>query len=81
MGYAAPNNWYEDDYYEERECSTCNDLESKIEDIKDFMQGVVDQIYGLEDFDELSLENYIEELCSQLKIKLPTTTIKLQKKD
>lgn len=81
MAYALKDNWYENDYYEQEECSTCNKLETKIEDIKDFMKGAIDQIYGQEEYDEHTLEFYLEEICNKLNIKFPKTNIQIQKKD
>lgn len=60
-------------YYcdEPMECYGCSDRDNKLEDIRYWFQGVLDQLYGQSSFDALELEWFLNELTSRLGMKLP----------
>lgn len=55
-------------------------LEDKIEEAGEFLGGVLDILYGEEEYDADKLEFYLEELAHKLKIKMKTSTLKIQSK-
>lgn len=60
----------QDSYYEpEHECSDCVKKEIKIEDVTQYMQEVVKQIYSKSTLDVGVLEHCLDELCHFFKVR------------
>lgn len=66
--------------YHEDFCSYCREKESILTDVTYWFKAVLDQIYGMEDFDEAEFERYLDELAHVLHIKLPKQKLKLTSK-
>jgi len=60
-----------DEPYAEPECFECSEKENKITDVMYWLRAVLDQLYGLEEFDAESLERYLEELTHVVDMKIP----------
>lgn len=61
--------WY--DEQPEYTCNDCDEKQSKLEDAQDFLKGIVDLLYGDKQFDLNHFEFCLDNLCSQLNVKLP----------
>lgn len=57
--------------YAEPECFACSEKENKITDVMYWLRAVLDQLYGLEEFDAECLERYLDELAHVVDMKLP----------
>ncbi len=59
-----------DDSFTKKFCSKCNDQEEKLEYAKEFMKGVISQLYSGKELNLLELEGDLDELCHYFGIKL-----------
>lgn len=55
------------------------DRERRLENIEEYIHGVLSEIYGDKDLDIYSLEWYLEELASQVGVNIPKKQIRLQR--
>lgn len=70
-------------YYDEppAECFECSEKENRLDDIKYWFRAVLDQLFGLEEFDAESLERYAEELAAYLDMKIPSQPLAVVRKN
>jgi hypothetical protein len=62
------------------ECDDCLEKSNRLDDVKYWLRAILDQIYGLEEFDESKLENYLDELSGYLNMKLPVRDLVISRK-
>lgn len=77
--YFAPDSYYEEDF-QENECFNCKEKDERIENSAIMLKGILDILYGNEEFDSDKLEFYLEELSNSLEFKMKTSTLKIQSK-
>lgn len=70
--------FYYDEPYEEHCCVYCEEHDQAKEDMRPFMEGLVDQLYGNERFDSVILDNWLEELALYFGIKMPDAPLKIK---
>lgn len=63
------------------ECYHCNEKDKKISEIKSWTEAVLDQLFGLEEFDPEELELYLEELTYCLDMKIPRNSLAVKRKE
>lgn len=63
------------------ECFDCMEKENRMDDIKYWFRAVLDQLFGLEEFDAESLERYTEELAAYLDMKIPSQALAVVRKN
>jgi hypothetical protein len=69
-------------YYEPScECFECMEKENRIDDIKYWFRAVLDQLFGLEEFDAEQLERCTEELACYLDMKIPSQPLAVVRKN
>jgi hypothetical protein len=70
-------------FYDEppSKCFECAQKENRIDDIKYWFRAVLDQLYGLEEFDTDSLERYAGEAAAYLDMKLPNKNLAVVRKN
>lgn len=79
MSYWAYEN-QDCDYYREDEKSHYEqELEKKLENVTDFFEGVLDQLYGKEEFDKSHLENCLDEIANSLDVKMRTEDLVVER--
>jgi hypothetical protein len=61
----------EDYYFCDQECYDCQTKQDTIDEVKYWLNIVVEQIYSTSELNEASFEDDLDELCTLLKIKLP----------
>ena len=59
-------------------CRQCEDYEEKLENIKDYMQGVLAMVYGTETFNRHKFETYLDEICFSLNMQLNEGDMKIE---
>jgi len=72
--------YFYDEPYAEPECACCNEKDKERENALEFMQGIIDQLYGKERFDEATLENCLDEAAHFFDLKLPKETLAVRPK-
>ena len=65
----------------EYECFECMEKENRIDDVKYWFRAVLDQLYGMEEFNKENLERYLEELSGYLNMKIPSTDLSVVRKN
>jgi hypothetical protein len=55
----------------EQNCFCCMHKEDVISDVQYWLRAVLDQLYGLEEFNQEDLERYIEELAHVVEMRIP----------
>jgi hypothetical protein len=60
-----------DDCEPEFICYQCEERDKKIDEVRDFFSGVLDQLYTPGRYNSEIMEHCIEELCEYLDIKMP----------
>lgn len=70
-------------YYDEppAECFECSEKENRLDDVKYWFRAVLDQLFGLEEFDAERLEQYAEELAAYLDMKIPRQPLAVIRKN
>ncbi len=72
---------YPDEPYCGDNCNQCNSYESKLENVKYWLEYLMDQIYSKSTFDEGEFENCLEELCDSVDMKLPKEQLCITRKN
>jgi hypothetical protein len=67
----------QDDY----DCPGCEDKKNKLDNAADFLKGVLNQLYGAEDFEGDRLEYCLDELCTYLGVKIPDGDLMIKQKE
>jgi hypothetical protein len=57
--------------HEEYDCQGCLESELQTKDLKYWYKAILDQVFGLEEFNEGNLLTYLEEMAFVLEMKLP----------
>lgn len=70
--------FYYDEPYEEHCCVYCEEHDIAKSDTVEFMQGIIDQLYGNERFDADTLERCIEEAAYYFGLKIPEHDLKIK---
>ncbi len=63
----------------ERKCAKCEDKEYKLGCCAHFMEKLLDQLYGVEKFDHLKVENALDEMCAYLDVKMRQGDVKIDR--
>lgn len=63
------------------DCFECAEKENILGDVKYWFRAVLEQLYGVEKFNEVNLERYLEETCAYLGMSLPKRDLNVQEKD
>ena len=76
-------SYYQDDTYETQryQCSDCRSMEQKIDDAKEYLQGVLDALYSSHSLDTGMLESNLDELCRILEVKPNLGELQIQRKE
>jgi hypothetical protein len=68
------NNLYDDDYrseaYYKPECKQCAEKETALQEAREYLEGVIEQLYSKDKLDISTLEFNLDELCSFLGVKI-----------
>ena len=67
-------------YYDTSVCFQCDENENKIKSTKDYLLGLIKQVYSQDKFDKEIFEHCLEELCFALEIKIPATGANIERK-
>ncbi len=70
-----PRDYYTNSY--EQTCPECREIQQKFDHCNEFLQLLVDQIYGRRKFDRELVEMALDELCGNLDVQIPNTDIKI----
>lgn len=71
----------EDSYYEpDHFCSKCDYKDEVNSEVCHFFQGILDQLYGKDQFDPITLEHCLDEVCRYLQMKSMDGDIKVMPK-
>jgi hypothetical protein len=57
------------------ECWECLQKDNRLGDVLYWFRAVIDQLYGNEEFDDLALEHYLNEVAGYLNIRLPEKSL------
>ena len=70
--FERPSNWYDrdDEDVTERRCRRCEEQEQTFDRAADWLEEIVNVIYGTETIDINNLENALDELCHLLKVPM-----------
>lgn len=60
-----PNDYYDGDFTYEKGRDEIRDS------CREWIEGIIEQLYGCKEFNEKDFEWYLEELCHRLKVKFP----------
>lgn len=60
-----------DEYYDECNCSDCDEKDIKLSNVEYWLAFLLDQLYSYDDLDLLGLERCLEELCGIVNMKVP----------
>src|SRR4029077_976439 len=71
----SPPYYYHD--ADSPKCSECTDMQQKFDDAKEFLEGVCEQLYGIETFCREDLNFFMEELCSRLNVRMSEKELKI----
>lgn len=83
LNYCAPDSWYDDDRYDDSEikCDGCDDKQIIIDNAKNYLQLIIDVLYGEEKIDKAQLDDMIGDLCHELEMEMPIHLPKVQRGD
>ncbi len=70
---------YHGDEYDES-CRDARELQNKLDNVTDFFEGVLKALYSKEALPK-DFELWVEEIASELKVKLPIAELQIQRKD
>lgn len=56
------------EYEPEHSCKQCEEKEQRIDDAREFLEGIIDHLYGSQPLDKVNLQHCIEELCHFLGV-------------
>ena len=62
------------------ECMECLEKDNKMQDVRYWFRAVLDQLYGLEEFDLEFLQHSLEQLGACVEIKFPEKPLIVQEK-
>jgi hypothetical protein len=65
----------------DHECFECMEKSNRLDDVKYWFRAVLDQLYGMEEFNAEDLERYVEELAAYLDMKIPKHELSVVRKD
>lgn len=74
---ARPASWYEVEC--DVECRECVQKENKLEEAKEYLVAVVEQLYSKGSLDVGMLESNLDELCHYLCVKVGQGTMNIQR--
>lgn len=63
--------FFYDEPYAEPECFYCNEKAENLDTVKEWMDGLLKQLYGHEPYDALMIENCLDEMAHAVGLKLP----------
>lgn len=63
------------------ECFECCEKANRIDEVKYWVNALLDQLYGIEEFSIENLESYLEELTFRLEMKLPNQRLAVVRKN
>ena len=72
-----PEDYYYD-YCADKYCGYCEEQRQEKCDMMEFLEGLIKQLYGLERFDEMMIENCLQELGLYFNLKLPKSLLKIK---
>lgn len=62
---------YEDQFeYDRPRCHRCEETEMKFDRATEFLEAVLDELYGDKQLNHLNLERYLDELCHYMNVKI-----------
>ncbi len=70
-----------DEYFEPERpsCRQCEESQQKLDDAKEFLEGVVEKLYSRDTLDVLHLEFLLDELCFYLDVKSGIGDLQIQR--
>jgi len=75
-----PSSWYEPDCDYDVECDSCDKLNRKLDNAKDFLEGIMEIMYSKDRFDEATFESHLDELCSYLGVPMNLGELMIRRK-
>lgn len=75
-------NWGINMHFDEEpshECYLCDDTYKKLDTAKYWLESIVEQLYSTEPIDTLKFEDHLEELCYQLEMHIPKTSLHIKR--
>lgn len=66
--------------YDTPSCFQCDESENKIKSAKDYLLGIIEQVYSNGKFDKEIFEHCLEELCFALETEIPNTEPNIERK-
>jgi hypothetical protein len=63
------------------ECFKCLELENKLDDVAYWLRGLLDQLYGIEEFNLSLIEHHLAELAHTAKMTIPNRDLAIRAKD
>jgi len=72
--------FYEDEYIDEIECYYCEKHEETLQDAREILTDIVNQLYTPNKFDCDNFELMLAELCSRLKVEIIYEPIQIESK-
>lgn len=70
-------NYDYEEPYAERECFECTEKENALASIKDWLEGLIQQLYGQEPFSARMVENCLDEIAHSVGLKLPESDLQI----
>ena len=74
------NQWEPDSYEPDCYCNKCEEHEQKMDQVKDFVEGVIEQLYSTEKLDVSILEHCLDELCFLVEAKMNKGFLQVERK-
>lgn len=78
--YSPPLSWYDAPCQDEIDCHYCSEKDEKIASAADFLQGVIDQLYGEKTLDIDQLQEDLENAAHYLGLQLPQGEMNIQRR-
>lgn len=72
--------YYEEDYYSERECYSCEQKAIALDKASDLFDELVKRLYITDQFDLDQIERTVFDMCAVLRVKEPTGEINIERK-
>lgn len=69
---------YADEEYAEPECFECQAYDNKIDDIKYWLNFLLDQLYGKEKLNVEECDSFIQEICALVGAHMPEQALAIQ---
>lgn len=72
--------YFDEDPLIAHECYLCDDTYKKLDTAKYWLESIIEQLYSNDPIDPVKFEDHLEELCHQLEMNVPKSTLLIKRR-